>query len=30
MDGFLAPKETLTRKRVEEILREKQYSYFEQ
>lgn len=30
MDGFLAPKETLTRKRAEEILREKEYSYFEQ
>ena len=30
MEGFLAPKETLTRKRVEEILREKEYSYFEQ
>jgi len=30
MEGFLAPKETLTRKRVEEILHEKQYSYFEQ
>ena len=30
MDGFLAPKEILTRKRVEEILREKEYSYFEQ
>jgi hypothetical protein len=30
MDGFLAPKEMLTRKRVEEILREKEYSYFEQ
>jgi hypothetical protein len=30
MDGFLAPKETLTRKRVEEVLREKEYSYFEQ
>jgi hypothetical protein len=30
MDGFLAPKETLTRKRVEEIFREKQYSFFEQ
>ena len=30
MNGFLAPKETLTRKRVEEIFREKQYSFFEQ
>ena len=30
MEGFLAPKEALTRKRVEEILREKDYSYFEQ
>ena len=30
MDGFLAPKEALTRKRVEEIFREKQYSFFEQ
>jgi hypothetical protein len=30
MDGFLAPKETLTRTRVEDILREKEYSYFEQ
>ena len=30
MDGFLGTKETLTRKRVEEIIREKQYSFFEQ
>ena len=30
MDGFLGTKETLTRKRVEEIFREKQYSLFEQ
>ncbi|MEX0806937.1 MAG: hypothetical protein WD688_26985 [Candidatus Binatia bacterium] len=30
MDGFLGTKETLTRKRVEEIFREKQYSFFEQ
>jgi hypothetical protein len=30
MGGFLASKETLTRERVKEIFREKQYSYFEQ
>jgi hypothetical protein len=30
MAGFLAAKETLTRDRVKEILRNKQYSYFEE
>jgi len=30
MGGFLAPEETLTRERVKEIFREKQYSFFEQ
>ena len=30
MGGFLGAKETLTRDRVKEIFREKQYSYFEQ
>lgn len=30
MEGFLAPKETLTRERVKEILRDKEYSYFEE
>ena len=30
MGGFLAAEETLTRERVKEILREKQYSFFEQ
>jgi hypothetical protein len=30
MGGFLGAKETLTRERVKEIFREKQYSYFEQ
>jgi hypothetical protein len=30
MGGFLSEKETLTRERVKEIFRQKQYSYFEQ
>ena len=30
MGGFLGTKEVLTRERVKEIFREKQYSYFEQ
>jgi hypothetical protein len=30
MGGFLGAKDTLTRERVKEIFREKQYSYFEQ
>ena len=30
MGGFLGANETLTRDRVKEIFREKQYSYFEQ
>jgi len=30
MGGFLGAEETLTRARVKEIFREKQYSYFEQ
>lgn len=30
MEGFLAAKEPLTRERVKEILREKQYTYFEE
>ena len=30
MSGFLGTEETLTRARVKEIFREKQYSYFEQ
>jgi hypothetical protein len=30
MGGFLGTEETLTRERVKEIFREKQYSYFEQ
>ena len=30
MSGFLGAQETLTRARVKEIFREKQYSYFEQ
>ncbi len=29
MGGFLGAKDTLTRERVKEIVREKQYSYFE-
>lgn len=30
MGGFLGSKETLTRERVKEVFRNKQYSYFEQ
>ena len=30
MGGFIAPTETLSRDRVKEIFRDKQYSYFEQ
>jgi hypothetical protein len=30
MGGFLGAQETLTRERVKEIFRDKQYSYFEQ
>jgi hypothetical protein len=30
MSGFSGPEETLTRERVKEIFREKQYSYLEQ
>ncbi|HTN72626.1 MAG TPA: hypothetical protein VMO00_16215 [Methylomirabilota bacterium] len=30
MGGFLGPQEVLTRERVKEILRNKEYSYFEQ
>ena len=30
MSGFLGAQETLTRERVREIFRDKQYSYFEQ
>jgi hypothetical protein len=30
MGGFLAEKEVITRKRIKEILRNKEYSYFEE